>query len=72
MTVDPAEPDTFRERFPESLDDPEAPEADVAEQQADLRPDDDEPDSGSATGQAADGDAAEQARVVPLDEDDYR
>ncbi|MFF8259343.1 hypothetical protein [Streptomyces virginiae] len=74
MTVDPAEPDTFRERFAESLD-PEAPEADVAEQQADLRPDDDDPDNGrqaGQAGQAADGDAAEQARVVRLDEDDYR
>ncbi|MFD5623683.1 hypothetical protein [Streptomyces yangpuensis] len=71
MTVDPAEPDTFRERFPESLD-PEAPEADVAEQQADLRPGDDDPATGREAGQAADGDAAEQARVVQLDEDDYR
>ncbi|MFB7175698.1 hypothetical protein ACFCYM_33480 [Streptomyces sp. NPDC056254] len=70
MTVDPAEPDTFRERYPESLD-PEAPEADVAEQQADLQPGDDD-ESGRPAGQAADGDAAEQARVVRLDEDDYR
>ena len=71
MTVDPAEPDTFRETSPEALD-PEAPEADVAEQLAELRPDEDEPVTGASTGEAADGDAAEQARVVPLDEDDYR
>ncbi|MFD3543869.1 hypothetical protein ACFWUQ_30810 [Streptomyces sp. NPDC058662] len=71
MTVDPAEPDTFRETSPEVLD-PEAPEADVAEQLAELRPDEDDPVTGTSTGEAADGDAVEQARVVPLDEDDYR
>lgn len=71
MTVDPAEPDTFREPTPEILD-PEAPEADVAEQLADLRPDEDDPVTGAQEGEAADGDAAEQARVVPLDEEDYR
>ncbi|MGW6985429.1 hypothetical protein ACWGE1_39220 [Streptomyces sp. NPDC054932] len=71
MTVDPAEPDTFREQFPESLD-PEAPEADVAEQLADLRPDEDDPITVGSVGEATDGDAVEQARVVPLDEDDYR
>ncbi|MFG2990097.1 hypothetical protein ACGFZK_12565 [Streptomyces sp. NPDC048257] len=71
MTVDPAEPDTFREQFPETLD-PEAPEADVAEQLADLRPDEDDPVTAGAVGEATDGDAVEQSRVVPLDEDDYR
>ncbi|MFA7765195.1 hypothetical protein ACGFNX_01725 [Streptomyces sp. NPDC048723] len=71
MTVDPAEPDTFREQFPESLD-PEAPEADVAEQLADLRPDEDDPITERAVDGVTDGDAVEQARVVPLDEDDYR
>ncbi|MFI8340323.1 hypothetical protein ACIF8W_09600 [Streptomyces sp. NPDC085639] len=71
MTVDPAEPDTFREHVPETLD-PEAPEADVAEQLAELRPDEDDPITAGAAGEATDGDAAEQARVVPLDEDDYR
>ncbi|MGW0362349.1 hypothetical protein [Streptomyces sp. NPDC002990] len=71
MSVDPAEPDTFREPRPEDLD-AEAPEADVAEQLAELRPDDDDPVSGPERGEATDGDAFEQARVVPLDEDDYR
>ncbi|MFF5485875.1 hypothetical protein ACFY7Y_05310 [Streptomyces virginiae] len=71
MTVDPAEPDTFREQFPESLD-PEAPEADVAEQLADLRPDEDDPITVRPVDGVTDGDAVEQARVVPLDEDDYR
>ncbi|MFE2170843.1 hypothetical protein ACFXB3_38155 [Streptomyces sp. NPDC059447] len=69
MTVDPAEPDTFREvEFPDA----EAPEADVAEQLAELQPGEDDPLGGRERGEAADGDAAEQARVVPLDEDDYR
>ncbi|WP_030764653.1 MULTISPECIES: hypothetical protein [unclassified Streptomyces] len=71
MTVDPAEPDTFREQFPESLD-PEAPEADVAEQLADLRPGEDDPITARPVDGVSDGDAVEQARVVPLDEDDYR
>ncbi len=71
MTVDPAEPDTFRERDP-GKHDPEAPEADVAEQLADLVPGEDDAVTGVDAGEAADGDAAEQARVVPLDEDDYR
>ncbi|MFD3719797.1 hypothetical protein [Streptomyces sp. NPDC058674] len=71
MTVDPAEPDTFRDQVPGSID-AEAPEADVAEQLAELVPEDDVPVTGTAAGEAADGDAAEQARTVPLDEDDYR
>ncbi|MGW0392609.1 hypothetical protein ACWDYJ_17265 [Streptomyces sp. NPDC003042] len=71
MTVDPAEPDTFREQFAETFD-AEAPEADAAEQQTDLRPEEDEPLTELEPGEATDGDAAEQARVVPLDEEDYR
>ncbi|MFC9298524.1 hypothetical protein ACFTWH_02385 [Streptomyces sp. NPDC057011] len=72
MTVDPAEPDTFREPFPETID-PEAPEADLAEQQTEVGPsEDDDRITGVERGEANDGDAAEQARVVPLDEDDYR
>lgn len=71
MTVDPAEPETFREPFPEA--DPEAPEADLAEQLADVEPsEDDDRVTGVDRGEANDGDAVEQARVVPLDEDDYR
>ncbi|CAL9533831.1 hypothetical protein SUDANB120_04099 [Streptomyces sp. enrichment culture] len=72
MSVDPAEPDTFRGEFRESLD-AEAPEADAAEQLAELRPDDDDDRiTGVERGEANDGDAVEQARVVPLDEEDYR
>ncbi|MER7462010.1 hypothetical protein [Streptomyces sp. NPDC097981] len=71
MTVDPAEPDTFRNSFRENLD-AEAPEADAAEQLAELQPDDDDRVTGVDRDEAADGDAVEQARVVTLDEDDYR
>ncbi|WP_328927511.1 hypothetical protein OG429_25095 [Streptomyces sp. NBC_00190] len=72
MTVDPAEPDTFREPFPESID-AEAPEADLAEQLTEVGPsEDDDRVTGVERGEATDGDAVEQARVVPLDDDDYR
>ncbi|AZM91036.1 MULTISPECIES: hypothetical protein [Streptomyces] len=71
MTVDPAEPDTFREELQETLD-TEAPEADAAEQHTEIQPRDDEPLSGLDPGEAPEADAAEQARVVPLDEEDYR
>ncbi|MEU3773953.1 hypothetical protein AB0F11_12240 [Streptomyces sp. NPDC032472] len=72
MSVDPAEPDTFRGRIREALD-AEAPEADAAEQQAELQPgDDDDRVTGVDRDEATDGDAVEQARVVTLDEDEYR
>ncbi|MEU8435046.1 hypothetical protein AB0F18_19390 [Streptomyces sp. NPDC029216] len=71
MTVDPAEPDTFRDRFADGLD-AEAPEADAAEQHADIQPQEDDPLTGGDRGEAPEADAAEQARVVPLDEEDYR
>ncbi len=50
----------------------ETPAADAAEQHADLVPHDDSPLTtiDPATGNIAD--LAEQARVVELDEDDYR
>ncbi|WP_330332474.1 hypothetical protein OHS33_24025 [Streptomyces sp. NBC_00536] len=71
MTVDPAEPDTFQDQLGETPG-PEAPEADAAEQRAELNPLDDDPVIAADPGEASDGDAAEQARVVALDEDDYR
>ncbi|HEY9329801.1 MAG TPA: hypothetical protein VIS09_16430 [Streptomyces sp.] len=71
MTVDPSDPESFEDVQP---DDPghEAPDADAAEQHADLRPEDDEPLTGVDRDDANEADAAEQARVVPQDEDDYR
>ncbi|MET9882479.1 hypothetical protein ABZZ20_04830 [Streptomyces sp. NPDC006430] len=71
MTVDPAEPDTFQDQLREALD-AEASEADAAEQLVELVPDDDDRVTGVDRDEAADGDAVEQARVVTLDEDDYR
>ncbi|WP_448318366.1 hypothetical protein [Streptomyces sp. CO7] len=76
MPVDPTDPDTFvheeeqEEAAPEI--DVEAPEHDAAEQLADVRPAKDEPVRGEAGDRAAEADLAEQARVVELDEDDYR
>lgn len=49
----------------------EAPEADAAEQHADVLEQRDLPISGR-TDEANPADAAEQSRVVELDEDDYR
>ncbi|MCP3756814.1 hypothetical protein ACFRJ1_24035 [Streptomyces sp. NPDC056773] len=71
MTVDPAEPDTFQSELREALD-VEAPEADAAEQNAELNPIEDDPLTPVGQREASDGDAAEQTRVVALDEDDYR
>jgi hypothetical protein len=76
MPVDPADPDTFEE-FDEEEDaemeiDVEAPEADAAEQFADLAPHEDDPLTDIDPSKANEADRAEQARVVELDEDDYR
>ncbi|MCX5341040.1 hypothetical protein NRF20_16210 [Streptomyces sp. R-74717] len=70
MTVDPSDPETFEDIQPDEPDQ-ETPRADAAEQQADLQQRQDEPldiDRDSAN----EADAAEQARVVTQDEDDYR
>jgi hypothetical protein len=78
MTVDPTDPDTF-EHETDDADAPdaaeigvEAPEGDAAEQQTDVAPRRDDRPSGEDTDRASEGDLAEQARVVELDEDDYR
>ncbi|MFS8198631.1 hypothetical protein ACLVWQ_08065 [Streptomyces sp. CWNU-52B] len=74
MTVDPTDPEAL-----EDTDDPdgteigvEAPEADAAEQQADLAPRRDDSLTDADPDSASEADLAEQARVVELDEDDYR
>ncbi|MFI6285306.1 hypothetical protein ACIBCM_11195 [Streptomyces sp. NPDC051018] len=83
MAVDPTDPENFDDdRTAGDTDDDragnrvdelgeEVPEADAAEQHTEVRPDDDDlshidPDT------ANEADAVEQARVVALDEDDYR
>ena len=52
--------------------DVEAPEGDAAEQHADVSEDRDEPLTGVHADRANEADLIEQARVVSLDEDDYR
>ncbi|MFD4629582.1 hypothetical protein ACFVYR_06310 [Streptomyces sp. NPDC058284] len=72
MSVDPTDPDTFETAETGPVADVEAPEADAAEQQADLTPSRDDPLEEADPAVASEGDLAEQARVVNLDEDDYR
>ncbi|GAA0498448.1 hypothetical protein ACFQ2B_10115 [Streptomyces stramineus] len=72
MSVDPSDPETF-EDDPDAVEiDVEAPEADAAEQHADLAPQRDDRLSRIEPDAANEADVAEQARVVELDEDDYR
>lgn len=71
MTVDPTDPETLDEQADTEFD-VEAPEADAAEQHADLAPHRDDPLTGLDPDSANEADRAEQARVVELDEDDYR
>ncbi|MFD7231736.1 hypothetical protein [Streptomyces sp. NPDC059881] len=80
MAVDPTDPETFAEDDQgrsitldelEELDE-ETPEADAAEQHTELQQRGDEPLDRLEPGEANEADAAEQARVVELDEDDYR
>ncbi|MDH6225111.1 MULTISPECIES: hypothetical protein [Streptomyces] len=76
MAVDPTDPETFADQEEQEETAPEiaveAPEHDAAEQHADVRPGKDEPVRGDARDHASDADLAEHARVVELDEDDYR
>ena len=72
MAVDPTEPDTFVEEDPVELDDVEAPEADAAEQRTDWTQKRDDPMTDADPSAANEADLAEQARVVSLDEEDYR
>lgn len=71
MTVDPSDPETFTEEDEPAADGPEVPEADAAEQHTEVRPERDQPLRAAPEG-ANEADAAEQARTVSLDEDDYR
>ncbi|MGD3107774.1 hypothetical protein [Streptomyces sp. YGL11-2] len=74
MRVDPTDPDTFEDDSSTvtlTEIDVEAPEADAAEQHTDLAPHRDEP-LGGMEYSANEADRAEQARVVELNEDEYR
>lgn len=74
MPVDPTDPDTFEDAYEEETEetDFEAPDADAAEQQADLLRQRNEPITGRDVHEADPADAAEQARVVESNEDEYR
>ncbi|GHE95819.1 hypothetical protein AB0K66_21115 [Streptomyces werraensis] len=75
MAVDPTDPETFEEDedVQEGVEfGVEAPEVDAAEQQAEVRPQEDDPLEEVDPDRANEADLVEQARVVQLDEDDYR
>lgn len=75
MAYDPTDPETFEDREAENgltEIDVEAPEGDAAEQHADIAPAHDDPLTGVDPDRANEADLVEQARVVTLDEDDYR
>ncbi|MFJ9348997.1 hypothetical protein [Streptomyces sp. NPDC101237] len=76
MAYEPTDPDVLDDLLPEAQDAPEidveAPEGDAAEQQTDIAPSQDDPLTEVAEGRANEADLIEQARVVALDEDDYR
>lgn len=77
MAYDPSDPETLEDLEEDGvLDVPEidveAPEGDAAEQHADVSEDRDEPLTGVHADRANEADLIEQARVVSLDEDDYR
>ncbi|MFD5400713.1 hypothetical protein [Streptomyces griseorubiginosus] len=70
--VDPTDPEAFEEESEAVELDVEAPEVDAAEQHTDIAPNRDDPLTGVDPGRASEADLIEQARVVSLDEDDYR
>ncbi|MCC5478873.1 hypothetical protein ACFV2N_21125 [Streptomyces sp. NPDC059680] len=74
MAHDPTEPDTIEDLEADTVPeiDVEAPEVDAAEQHTEVKPDRDDPLTGVNRDAANEADLAEQARVVSLDEDDYR
>ncbi|MFF6803188.1 hypothetical protein [Streptomyces sp. NPDC012616] len=72
MTVDPTDPEAFDEDADLEEIDVEAPEADAAEQYTDVTQERDDPLEDVDPTRANEADLAEQARVVSIDEDDYR
>ncbi|MCP9206243.1 hypothetical protein [Streptomyces cucumeris] len=74
MSIDPSDPETFENlgNDDSTESDVEAPEADAADQHRDLVPHrDDQPPSDELV-EANEADRAEQARVVEVNEEDYR
>ena len=72
MRVDPTDPETFVDESDATDIDVEAPEADAAEQYADLAPQRDEPLTTLDPDEANEADLVEQTRVVETNEDEYR
>ncbi|MCB5912309.1 hypothetical protein [Streptomyces pinistramenti] len=75
MPVDPTDPDTFEdEETAQNGAEPgmEAPEADTAEQHADVTPRRDIASPDSDPDSANEADRVEQSRIVDLNEDEYR
>lgn len=76
MTADPTDPQTFEKdedvHEGEEEFDVEAPRVDAAEQQTEVAPESDDPVTDLDPARANEADLLEQARVVALDEDDYR
>ncbi|MEV7126072.1 hypothetical protein [Streptomyces sp. NPDC093260] len=75
MAFDPTDPDTFEDETATENGteiDVEAPEDDAAEQKADIAPEEDDPLTDVDPDRGSEADLIEQARVVSLDEDDYR
>ncbi|HEV7626051.1 MAG TPA: hypothetical protein VGO89_06100 [Streptomyces sp.] len=76
MSVDPIDPETFEDTYEDEPDQEpaglETPPEDAAEQHADLLHQRDAPITGREDMEVDAADAAEQARVVELEEDEYR
>ncbi|MFI6446766.1 hypothetical protein [Kitasatospora sp. NPDC050543] len=72
MSIDPTDPDTFEAESDLIEIDVEAPEADAAEQHADLSPLRDDRLNGVDHDSANEADRVEQSRIVELNEDEYR
>jgi hypothetical protein len=74
MSVDPTDPDTFEDVYEEEPETTklEAPEADAAEQHAELLRQRKNPITDRGVEEVDPGDAAEQSQVVEMNEDEYR
>ncbi|TVZ87523.1 MULTISPECIES: hypothetical protein [unclassified Streptomyces] len=74
MAYDPIEPDVIEDLPADDIPsiDVEAPEGDAVEQHADVTPERDDPLTGVDPDRANEADLIEQARVVAIDEEDYR
>ncbi|EST23384.1 hypothetical protein N566_25855 [Streptomycetaceae bacterium MP113-05] len=74
MSVDPTDPESFEDAYEENGEGAgfEAPEADAAEQQTELLQQRTEPITDRGSDEVNPADAAEQDRVVEVNEDEYR